>query len=98
MELVEVKKMEETKNLALENSVKDFLKVKPIRGMKLKNKTGAIVLEYKLTQLDKGYIILVIIPRQGEYVTWWMNEEGNTFHGHYTLDLGDAIEDFKARL
>jgi len=73
-------------------------KVKPIRGMRLRNKTGAIVLEYKLTQLDKGYIILAIIPRQGEYVTWWMNEEGHTFHGHYTLDLGDAIEDFKARL
>lgn len=73
-------------------------RVKPRRGMELKNETGALILEHKKTQLDEGWIVLCLVPKNGNYVTWWMNPEGQTFHGHYYLGLEGALEDFKARL
>lgn len=75
---------------------------KIMRGSRLQNGTGAIVLEKKaLDQVSSedyyNFIVLCIIPRQRQYVTWWMNQEGQTFHGHYTLRLEDALKDFRER-
>jgi len=42
-------------------------------------------------------IVLCIIPRQKEFVTWLMDENQDTFHGHYYLGLEEAIQDFHKR-
>ena len=67
------------------------------RGETILNNTQAIILESKASFKDEGFIVLAVVPQNSEYVTWYMNEEGQTFHGHYTLDLEDAIKDFKER-
>ena len=63
----------------------------------LQNSTGAIPLKSKPVMFGKGQIVLAYIPRQKEYVTWWMREDGATFNGHYTRDLEDAMDEFGKR-
>lgn len=71
---------------------------KILRGSRLQNGTGAIVLEKRPDWRGEGcFVVLCIIPRQRQYATWWMNQQGQTFHGHYTLGLKDAIKEFEAR-
>ena len=50
----------------------------------------------------EGNIILVALCRgvkltAVEYVTWFENTDGDTFSGHYTVDLTDALNDFNNR-
>ena len=68
---------------------------KIMRGSKLHNGTGAIVLEKRA--VENAFIVLCIIPSQRQYVTWWMNQQGQTYHGHYTLDLDGAIKELGLR-
>ena len=50
---------------------------------------------------EDGNIVLVRvsgIPNYGtEYVTWLEDGKGNTFMGHYFMDLNDAWEDYYSR-
>ena len=50
---------------------------------------GDIILVRKLNVYDPmgGY----------EYVTWWEDERGNRFWGHYYSDLDEARDDFENR-
>ena len=70
-------------------------KIKP--GSILLNGTGAIVIASRKLRFDKCFIVFAIKPTNGEYVTWQMDEEGNTFHGHYTQDFYSAIDDYEKR-
>ena len=47
---------------------------------------------------NNGLIILCVIPGKNEFVTWWMNDQQQTFNGHYYQDLDRAIRDFKRRI
>jgi len=76
--------------------------MKPLKGTKLKNGTGAIVLAYKVAGYrdswkNEGWIVLCVIPERGEFATWWMNSKGETYHGHYTTDLETGLNEFKER-
>ncbi len=57
----------------------------------------ALIIEAKEEFLGNGFIVLCILRNRKEFVTWWMNEDMKTFHGHYYLHLGDAWEEFKSR-
>ena len=45
---------------------------------------------YVLTFWCKEYVT--------EYVTWLLDEQGNTILGHYFKDIFSAVKDFKERL
>jgi hypothetical protein len=32
-----------------------------------------------------------------EFISWYVDEDGNTFYGHYTTSLQDAVVDFATR-
>lgn len=57
----------------------------------------AIIIDAKFTFLGKGFIVLCVIPERGEFVTWWMNNEMQTFNGHYTTELNDSVKEFYTR-
>ena len=67
-------------------------------GQIIPNKTGAIELDRKAGWKDEGFIILCVIPKKGEFVTWWQAPNGSTESGHYLTNLKDAMEDFGKRL
>lgn len=56
-------------------------------------KNGAL----ELTRRSNG--IVLAIKENGEFVTWWtpVEDPQETYHGHYFLDIFDAVEDFKNR-
>jgi hypothetical protein len=57
----------------------------------------AVIIDAKREFFGKGIIVLCLMKGRPEFVTWWMNEEMQTFHGHYTLSLADATKEFKGR-
>lgn len=58
---------------------------------------GAIELARKNSSND-GFIVLAVIPKRGEFVTWWMSSREDVMvTGHYLLTLKDAWEDFNER-
>ena len=67
-------------------------------GQTIKNGTGAIELDRKAAWKDEGFIILCVIPKKREFVTWYVNGKGITYSGHYSPLLEDAMEDFGKRL
>ena len=48
-------------------------------------------------KFEKVYIILCIWPKRGEFVTWYLDPNGDTTSGRYFTDLEAAQEDFKNR-
>lgn len=51
------------------------------------------------SQAKDGDIVLAVRDQSPHpYVTWWMNAEGDTFHGHYIETLEEAMSDFKSRM
>lgn len=59
---------------------------------------GVILVARKVSMMDKDFhIVLCIYPSRQEYVTWWMDKNGDTTNGHYTQSFKDAIEDYKIR-
>lgn len=69
------------------------------RGDIIQDDLGAILLESKLTDQpeDVYYIVLALIPKQRQYVTWLMDHHGCTFSGHYFLFIEDGLKDFEER-
>lgn len=67
-------------------------------GQAIKNGMGAIELDRKAAWKDEGFIILCVVPKRREFVTWYQNEKGATISGHYFPILKDAMEDFGKRL
>jgi hypothetical protein len=57
----------------------------------------AIILDAKQDFLNDAHIVLCFIPARREFVTWWMNADMQTFHGHYALNLKDAFNEFRLR-
>jgi len=58
---------------------------------------GAIELARKNSSND-GFIVLAVIPKKGEFVTWWISSREDVMVcGHYTLTLKDAFADFNDR-
>lgn len=48
-------------------------------------------------QID-GFLRVVIARWRGEYVTWILNEQTDSYnHGNYFTNLDDAIEDYIRR-
>lgn len=66
-------------------------------GQVIKNGMGAIELDRKAAWKDHGFVILCVIPKKGEFVTWWQAPSGSTESGHYFTNLKDALEDFEGR-
>jgi hypothetical protein len=52
---------------------------------------GAVVIE------QKGDVVLARWDRDGKYVTWKVDNEGNAYWGHYFTALSDAVADFNKR-
>lgn len=47
---------------------------------------------------EKEYhIVLCLFPQKQEYITWWMDPEGETTAGHYFLSFNNAVKDYKER-
>jgi len=67
------------------------------RGTVLLSSLDAIVLEYKPDCTGDGMIILCLIPKRQEFVTWYLTDEGNTVHGHYFKELGQALYNYHRR-
>jgi len=69
------------------------------RGQIINPDLKAIILESKKIFSDLGYIVLAVIPRepQGQYVTWFMDLEGNTTDGFYTFDIDEALKSLRDR-
>ena len=67
-------------------------------GQTIKNGTGAIELDCKAAWKAEGFIILCVVPKRREFVTWFIDVKGHTYSGHYFLSLEDAQEDFGKRL
>ena len=71
-------------------------------GQIIDNGTGAIELDRKNAWQDKmstiqGFIILCVIPNRQQFVTWYMDDKGLAYSGHYSIDLKCALADFEAR-
>jgi hypothetical protein len=51
----------------------------------------------ELARRDDGVVLAV--KDNGEFVTWWTptDKPDDTYHGHYTFNIFDAIEDFRTR-
>lgn len=49
--------------------------------------------------LHKGNIVLAVWEKAHwtEWVTWQMNDNHDTYHGHYFYDIRDAVTDFFKR-
>jgi len=59
-----------------------------------------IILDRKPAWQNEGYIILVALCREDravEFVTWFENADGETFSGHYNLDLEEALKEYQER-
>jgi hypothetical protein len=67
-------------------------------GQIIKNGMGAIELDRKSAWKDEGFIVLCVIPKRREFVTWFLDVKGHIYSGHYSLSLKDAMEDFGKRL
>lgn len=67
-------------------------------GQTIKNGTGAIELDRKAAWKDEGFIILCVVPKRREFVTWFLDVKGRTYSGHYFPLLEGALEDFGKRL
>ena len=68
-------------------------------GDVLENGTGAILLAVKKDWKDYGRIVLCLIPKRREFVTWWAPAEdlSKTVGGNYYMSLQGAMEDFNTR-
>lgn len=66
-------------------------------GAHLRN--GATLINSKPCSDGNGSIVLASWRRgvTREYITWFMNEDGHTFHGHYFSQLSSALMDFGKR-
>lgn len=63
-------------------------------------KNGAILLEAKPAKgRAGGTIVLALIPWNlaTPFVTWWMNEEGDTFGGDYVTTVAAGLKSFEGR-
>lgn len=66
-------------------------------GKIIHQELGAIELARKPSSND-GFIVLALIPKRREFVTWWMAAaEDLVVSGHYTLELDSAWQDFNDR-
>lgn len=71
--------------------------VKSTVGKVIHPELGAIELARKPSGGD-GFIVLSVIPKRGEFVSWWINNiEDLICSGHYTRDLDSAWRDFNDR-
>jgi hypothetical protein len=57
----------------------------------------AVIIDAKKEFFGEGLIVLCLIKEKKEFVSWWMNKDMQTFHGHYALELQDAFKEFKER-
>ena len=71
----------------------EITKIKP--GTVLKY--GAVVVASRGLKSGDGRIVLCFKPHNGEYVTWWMDDDGNTYSGNYTQDFDEAVSNYKKR-
>lgn len=44
-----------------------------------------------------GHIIIANVPGHHPFVTWYMRDDGNCFHGHYFFNRSEAEHDFTKR-
>lgn len=66
-------------------------------GQKIENGTGAIFITQRTDILGDTYI-LCLLPGRGEFVSWFLSEDGKTFHGHYYFQNFHACyEDYLKR-
>lgn len=71
-------------------------------GQIIDNGLGAVELVRKNAWHDRmstiqGFIILCVVPEKKQFATWYMDEKGITYSGHYYDDLKGALADFEAR-
>jgi len=59
---------------------------------------GATIIAIKSSNTESRKIVLCLQPEHlYQYVTWLMDEDGNTYLGHYFLNIKDAAQDFHGR-
>lgn len=66
---------------------------------------GATIVECKVSPAKQVYVLATSyrIPTQAEpndkeWITWAVDEEGNTFYGHYTFSEKEARNEFERRI
>jgi hypothetical protein len=59
---------------------------------------GATIIAIKSCDTGSNKIVLCIQPEHiYQYVTWLMDEDENTYLGHYFFSIQEAVKDFNDR-
>jgi Mn-containing catalase len=64
--------------------------------MKITTAAGYEIIASKPARND-GHIIIASVPGHHPFVTWWMDNVGHCFHGHYFFHHSEAVHDFNKR-
>lgn len=61
-------------------------------------KPGYELLGFMQMEADSALVLMKSDVPHHPYVTWVMDEKGNTYHGHYFMNLGEAKWNFMQRI
>ena len=69
------------------------------RIIKVNDNLSVVLLQHKRLNFKNDMsIVLCAILNRIEYVTWIMNSNNDSmYHGHYFMDLLEALQDFNSR-